>query len=134
MFCELYPKTEGSHIEKTHFLDLNVLIRLLIFFGNLDGAVDTLESKVEEQRRGLVLLHSGSDDFLSSAGKQVSTVFPKSLLSNLIIIPEVISKGERFSSRWPHVAGVQQSSCPEAIVRIKPPPLQRPQSQNYRDD
>ena len=110
-----------------------MLIRLLIIFGNLHGAVNTLKSKVEEQRRGLVLLHSGSDDFLSSAGKQVSTVFPKSLLSNLIIIPEVISKGERFSSRWPHVAGVEQSSCPEAIVRIETPPLKSKEA-NHRTE
>ena len=110
-----------------------MLIWLLILFWNLHGAVNTLESKIQEQRGGFVLLHPGPDYFLSSAGKQVSTVFSKSLLSNLIIIPEVISKGERFSSRWPHVAGVEQSSCPEAIVRIETPPLKSKEA-NHRTE
>ena len=108
-----------------------MLIRLLILFWNLHGAVNTLECKIQEQRGGFVLLHPGPDYPLSSAGKQVSTVFSISLLSNFIVIPEVISKGVRFSFGCPHVGGVTQSSCPEAIVRIKTPPLSRI-SQNFK--
>lgn len=108
-----------------------MLIWLLILFWNLHGAVNTLESKIQEQRGGFVLLHPGPDYFLSSAGKQMSTVFSKSLLSNLIIISEVISKGQRLSGGCPHVAGVKQTSCPEAIVRIKTPPLLK-ESENFK--
>ena len=69
-----------------------MLIWLLIFFWDLHRTVNTLESKIQEQRRGFVLLRPGPDDSLSSAGKQVSAVFSKSLLIYFIIIPEVISK------------------------------------------
>ena len=112
---------------------LNMLIWLLIFFWHLYGAVNTLESKVQEKRGGFVLLHPGPDDSLSSAGKQVSTVFSKSRLINFIVIPEVVSKGKRFRGGWPHVARVKQSSCPEAIVRIKTPPFQRTQYHRRKD-
>ena len=124
MFSEPYPKkiTTRIRIAGQNFFYLNMLIWLLIFFWDLHGAVNALESKVQEQRGGSVLLHPGPDDSLSSAGKQVSTVFSKSRLIYFIIIPEVISKGERFRGGCPHVARVKQSSCPEAVVRIKTPP------------
>ena len=83
-----------------------MLIWLLILFWHLYGAVNTLEGKVQEKRGGFVLLQPGPDDSLSSAGKQVSTVFSKSRLINFIIIPEVVSKGKRFRGGWPHVARV----------------------------